>query len=91
MAHGGKREGAGRPPKDEENKAKRLSVNALIAEFGSEEEALIHCARMAKEGDKQSYNYFKLLIEYAYGKPKETVSNIHNFTDFNLKDLISFD
>ncbi|MEM6814909.1 MAG: hypothetical protein AAF600_10995 [Bacteroidota bacterium] len=68
---GGARPGAGRKPKDKEEKAKRLSIKALVETFGSEEEAFKHAAQKAQSDDKNSYQYFKILIEYAYGKPKE--------------------
>lgn len=70
--HGGKRQGAGRKPKAEEEKAKKLSIKALIDVFGSEEKAFNHAASKSLEDNKQAYQYYKLLIEYAYGKPKET-------------------
>lgn len=33
----------------------------------------------------------KLLIEYGCGKPKETIEQMHNINDFNIKDLFKFD
>lgn len=74
MAHGGARKGAGRKPKDQEEKAKSLSIKAIIDTFGSEEAAFNHAASKSLSDDKQAYNYFKILIEYAYGKPKEEMS-----------------
>lgn len=83
MGHGGARKGAGRPRKDVEDKAKRLSIQAIIKEFGSEEEAFEHLAHKAKTDGKKSYEYFKLLIEYAYGKPTENM-NINPDNDFEI-------
>jgi len=81
--NGGARKGAGRKPKAEEDKAKALSVKAIVNEFGSEEKAFEHMANMAKTDKRKSYDYFKLLIEYAYGKPKENL-NINPDNDFNI-------
>jgi hypothetical protein len=66
---GGRREGAGRKTKDVENRIRDLSINALSDVFGSEEEAIKHLAQQSKE----SFPHFKLLLEYGYGKPKETI------------------
>ena len=82
--NGGARPGAGRPRKDVEDKAKALSIKALVKEFGSEEEAFNHCARKAKDPDeRKSFEYFRLIIERAYGKPKENI-NINPDNDFNV-------
>ncbi|MEL6305019.1 MAG: hypothetical protein AAFQ20_09545 [Bacteroidota bacterium] len=74
MEHGGARPGAGRKTKDEEAKAKALTIKALITEYGSEEKAFEFAARKSKSDDKNAFAYFKLLVEYAYGKPKEEMS-----------------
>ena len=66
--HGGKREGAGRKSKREEEKSRNLSVGALKAVFGSEEEAFKELATKAKDG---SIRHFELLLSYAYGKPTQ--------------------
>ena len=71
MAKGGARPGAGRPRKDEEDRAKRLTIAALVKQFGGEEEAFEHAALMAATDEKDGYRYFRLLVEYAYGKPRE--------------------
>lgn len=65
--HGGIREGAGRKSKADEYRIKDLSIDALNEVFGSEEKAFEHIASKAKE----SFPHLKLLLEYAYGKPKE--------------------
>ncbi|SHI74417.1 hypothetical protein [Algibacter luteus] len=59
---------AGRKPKEDENRIRGLSINALETIYGSEEAAFEHIAEQAKD----SFPHLKLLIEYAYGKPKET-------------------
>lgn len=59
---------AGRKPKEDENRIRTLSINALETIYGSEEKAFEHIAEQAKE----SFAHLKLLIEYAYGKPRIT-------------------
>lgn len=65
--NGGKREGSGRKPKEDEDRIRTLSINALEEIFGSEQKAFDYIAEMAKE----SFPHLRLLLEYAYGKPKE--------------------
>lgn len=91
MPKGGARAGAGRKSKDEEDKASRLSLDALKTEYGGELEAFQHAAKESKLGGKDGLPYFKLLIEYAYGKPKETKTLNHNTDSINLKELFGFD
>ena len=59
---------AGRKPKEDENRIRTLSINALESIYGSEEKAFEHIAELSKE----SYAHLKLLLEYAYGKPRIT-------------------
>ena len=56
---------AGRKPKEDENRIRTLSINALESIFGSEEKAFEHIAELSKE----SFPHLKILLEYAYGKP----------------------
>jgi len=58
---------AGRKPKEDEDRIRTLSINALETIFGSEEKAFEHIAELSKE----SFPHLKLLMEYAYGKPKD--------------------
>lgn len=67
--HGGKRKGAGRKSKVEEEKIRRLAVDAIVAEYGSEEKGWAHIA----ESSRKSIHHLRLLWEYGYGKPKEKV------------------
>lgn len=87
MATGGKREGAGRKPKDEENRIRDLmkphSIDAINCL------AKIITNKDSRDTDKISAS--KLIIEYTYGKPKETIENTHNINDFNIKELFKFD
>lgn len=85
--HGGARKGAGRKRKDEELKSKRLTINALIAEFGDEQKAFEYAAKQIKEDKKNSFNYFKLLIEYGYGKPTNFIKLDDTEQEFDFSDL----
>lgn len=53
---GGKREGAGRKPKADEDRIRTLSINSLVSTFGSEEKAFEHIAGLAKD----SFPHLKL-------------------------------
>ena len=59
---------AGRKTKEDENRIRNLSINALESIFGSEEKAFEHIAELSKE----SFPHLRLLLEYAYGKPRIT-------------------
>lgn len=82
---GGARPNSGRKPKDEENKIRDLmkpySLDAVkcLADIVVDESA--------KNSDRISAS--KLIIEYTYGKPKETVETTHNINDFNIKDVLT--
>ena len=83
---GGARPGAGRKPKDEENRIRDLmkpySIDAVkcLAKIIKNEDA--------RDSDRISAS--KLVIEYTYGKPKETIETTHNVNDFNIKDILKF-
>ena len=81
--NGGARIGAGRKPKDEEQKIRDLmkpySLDAIQCL------ANIILDDKARHSDKISGS--KLIIEYTYGKPKETVETTHNINEFNIKDV----
>ena len=74
---------AGRKPKDEEQKIRDLmkpySLDAIqcLADIIVDEKA--------RHSDRISAS--KLIIEYTYGKPKETVETTHNINEFNIKDV----
>jgi hypothetical protein len=62
MSHGGKRNGAGRKPKEEELQLiERLSPLEDIA-FDALKDGI----------SKKDYRFVKLFYEYRYGRPKET-------------------
>lgn len=64
---------AGRKSKEVEERIKGLSINALVTTYGSEEKAFEYLGNLSKE----SFPHLKLLIEYAYGKPKESIALSH--------------
>lgn len=64
---GGKRKGAGRPTKADEERVRTLTLSSLVKVFGSEQKAFDSIAEQAKD----SFPHLKLILEYAYGKPKE--------------------
>lgn len=70
MNHGGKRANAGRKSKADEERIKGLSINAMKSIFGSEEKAFEHIAKLAKD----SFPHLRLLMEYAYGKPTNSMN-----------------
>ena len=59
---------AGRKPKEDEDRIRTLSITALESIYGSEEKAFEFIA----ESSKESFPHLKLLLEYAYGKPRIT-------------------
>ena len=68
--NGGARPGAGRKPVFEEAYLKDIGKKAIAEIFGSEEKNFIDIAKKAKD----NFAYCKLLMEYVYGKPKESVN-----------------
>jgi hypothetical protein len=64
---GGKRPGAGRPTKADEDRIRDLCLKAMERIYGSEEKAFEYIADKSRE----SFPHLKLLFEYAYGKPKD--------------------
>ena len=67
--NGGARPGAGRKPVFEEAYLKDVGKKAIAEIFGSEEKFFIDIAKKSKE----NFSYCKLLLEYVYGKPKQSV------------------
>lgn len=77
MAHGGKRKGAGRKPKAEEQQLIEKLDNVI-----DNEAAILKLRELISEGD---FRALQLYMNYRYGKPKET-------KDVNLSgDLPIFD
>ena len=69
---GGARKGAGRKPVKDEQKTYYQTISAIEKVFGTLEAFVAHGAKEAKAGD---YRYWNKLMEYALGKPKETVEH----------------
>jgi len=91
MAHGGKREGAGRKSKADELKLLEHGTKAIESVFGSLDEYWKHIAKESRD----SFAHLKLLTEYLYGKPTETIeqttTNINeDLTPDNIKDIKEF-
>jgi hypothetical protein len=83
---GGARPNSGRKPKDEENKIRDLmkpySLDAV--------QCLANIIVNEKSRDSDKISAAKLIIEYTYGKPKETIETTHNVNEFNIKDILKF-
>lgn len=67
--NGGARKGAGRKPKAKEEQVRRLGLDAINTVYGSIEKYYQHIAKESME----SFPHLKLLQEYVFGKPKETI------------------
>ena len=81
--NGGKREGAGRKPKDAESKLiERL--DACI----DQEEAIEILKNKMHNGDMRA---LQLYFNYRYGKPKESVEVSSEGFNLNFRDLVKFD
>jgi hypothetical protein len=68
--HGGKREGSGRKPKADE-----LRLIETIKESVSDNDFGQIWKAIADKAKKGSPAHIKLLFEYFYGKPKETIKH----------------
>lgn len=83
-SRGGARPNAGRKPKDEENRIRDLmmpySLDAIqcLANIVVDEKA--------RHSDRISAS--KIIIEYTYGKPKETVETNLTVNEFDIKSII---
>jgi len=65
MAHGGKREGAGRKAIAEELNTRDIAMQTLVNKFGSKEGALKHLI------ETEEPSLIKFVYEHAFGKPLE--------------------
>jgi len=89
MENGGKREGAGRKPKADEEKVNTIFSNALKTFYKVDtdieaKEKLVHTLLESQRGQI-------FVSEHLFGKPKETVETTHNLNNFDIKDLFKFD
>lgn len=85
---GGARPNSGRKPKDEENRIRDLMMPYSLDAV----QCLANIVVSEKSKDADKISASKIIIEYAYGKPKERVENDINITgvDFNIKDIVNF-
>lgn len=65
MAHGGKRNGAGRKSKTQEDRVRELAVQSIVDTYGSEEDGF---KSLLLSGEA---SLIKFVYEHAFGKPKE--------------------
>ena len=80
---GGARPNAGRKPKDEENRIRDLMQPYSLDAVKCLASIIIN--ENAKDSDRISAS--KLVIEYTYGKPKETVDQNISMNNFDIKEL----
>ena len=78
--HGGKREGAVRKPKADE----QALVDTL---HPLEPKALAALEKGLDDGEQWAV---KVYFERVYGKPKETINQTHTVSDFKIEDLVRF-
>lgn len=83
--HGGKRINAGRKSKAKEEQVRRLGLDAIESIYGSTESYYEHIAKESKS----SFPHLKLLQEYVFGKPKETIEVLdgENTDDYDYSNL----
>lgn len=77
----------GRPSVKDELKGVDLASPHVEESF----EVLASIMKSSSENSRDRISAAKLLIEYAVGKPKETIETTHNLNNFDIKDVISFD
>lgn len=83
---GGARPGAGRKPKDEENRIRDLMMPYSLDAI----QCLANIVVSDKSKDADKISASKIIIEYSYGKPKEKIESDVNVTGMSLKEIISF-
>ena len=83
---GGARPGAGRKPKDEENRIRDLMMPYSLDAI----QCLANIVVSDKSKDTDKISASKIIIEYSYGKPKERVESDVTINTTSLKDLINF-
>lgn len=89
MARGGKRKGAGRKPKVDEEKVNYIFLTALkqLHNKETDTEAKIEFVKDLYESQRGQI----FIAEHIFGKPKETVETTHNINDFDIKDIFKVD
>ena len=84
---GGKREGAGRKPVEDEKKVNEIFSIALKSFYkvdsdNEAKEKLVHTLMESQRGQI-------FISEHLFGKPKETVENNISLNNFSIKDLVN--
>lgn len=89
MAKGGARKGAGRKSKADEEKVNNLFITALQRLYNkeTEDEAKI---TFIKDTLLDSQRGQIFVAEHIFGKPKETIEQTHNMSNFDIKDIVKF-
>lgn len=72
--HGGKREGSGRKPKDEELK--------ILEKLSPHDDLAID--KLVAGVKKGEFQYIKLFMEYRFGKPKQSIDHTTGNESFNI-------
>lgn len=87
---GGKREGAGRKPVEDEKKVNALFASALKKMFNvdTDEEAKEIFVKDTLMGSQRGQLF---IAEHLFGKPKETVDQNVNINNFSIKNVLGFD
>ena len=86
---GGKREGAGRPKKVDEEKANTLFNTALRELYNKDKDDDAKVAFIKELLESQRGQIF--IAEHVFGKAKDIVDTTHTVNNFNIKDLLNFD
>lgn len=77
----------GRPSVKDELKGVYLASPHVEQSF----EVLASIMKSPKENSRDRIASAKLLIEYAVGKPKETIETTHNLNNFDIKEMFQID
>jgi hypothetical protein len=77
----------GRPSVKDELKGVDLASPHVEESF----EVLASIMKSTLENSRDRISAAKLLIEYAVGKPKETIETTHNLNNFDIKEMFQID
>ena len=73
MGHGGKREGAGRPPVKVEEKKNYILAQVMKRLTGEEEDDESKIAFLMRWAEEDAKGAYKFIAEHTFGRPKEQV------------------
>lgn len=77
----------GRPSVKDELKGVDLASPHVEKSF----KVLASIMESSNENSRDRISAAKLLIEYAVGKPKETIETTHNLNNFDIKEMFQID